>query len=104
MNKYLSDFVSNYNADPILWDLHTGRIKEDEISEYCSVLELLAIVGLHEGRADLRIWIPNSGGEGTFLVNLFSLLFSLTAFQTFTLMIHYGKLQLPQRFSFFLGL
>lgn len=66
-NKPISAFASGFNQttapSPIPWDLNQARnLRENEMADFCSILETLAEVRLIEGKEDIRLWNPDRIG------------------------------------------
>lgn len=63
----ISGFISNpfqsFEASQISWDLKLGRnLRENEIPDFCSILDSFKDVRINEEREDFRVWVSDRGG------------------------------------------
>lgn len=74
-NKPISSFLngtpSSNNHSVLSWNFNfCWKLKDDEISDFCFLSDILSNIRLNDYREDYRLWVL--GGEGASLANLFT--------------------------------
>lgn len=103
-NKPISSFASGLDLstapNPIPWDFNLVRnLRENEIADFCSILEVLEEVRLIEGKEDIRLWIPDR--KGFFSCQSFFQSFMPNVPQAFPFFKAVWKTSVPRKVQFF---